>query len=246
MSRYFSFFFFLSLRYFSEKHTKELFTKRKRNQEISFFLRDPNARVYCYFSAFFFFFLFYCFLFFIFSSFFTWKKNFFKYEFYSICRFAIYAVFIFIWSFFRIDFDLSKSFRAQNFFFGIPEEINFENSIQNRWEFSLYFFQFFGLFYDTYFSFFIFFCCFFFFFNSFFSPYIQKTRAIIFRRVLFIFSFYFFSGETTSYYFIAIFFFSFWFESFLIIYKYLWQLKSWSVIEFSAQIKLKVYSEIVK
>lgn len=187
--------------------SRQFLSKRKINLGISFFISDPNTLVYANYYSIRIFFLFFLNIWsfryntlFI-SSFRTFKEI----IIYYISGFCV--MYRFIWSFVFVDADLSKRF-----------VFNFKNEywLTNSWDFANYFYQFRGLFFDT------FYCCIFFslayfiyFWKNLYGFY-KNVYSWFFRICLCFRIFYFFSDESFQFDFQAFVIITLFFEFFII------------------------------
>lgn len=184
--------------------TQFLFLKRKVNQDFQFFLIDPNVRVYCYRISFFAaFFSFSCFHFLLFGL--TRRGGFLLVEeSRHLCLFSIRSVFRLMWAYAFVDRDLSKTFSFEigtinhtgihEIVANPPNGHSPRNGIPN-WEFSFYFFNFFGVIFDVYVSRVTFLARFWHYFFSMQTKKAERYLPVFFRVCVRIISVYIFSGE---------------------------------------------------
>lgn len=175
----------------------QLIFNRKADRAFSFFLIDPNSRVYCYTMAFYFFFSIFT-VFFFFIHYAVYARAFFlkeeEFKLFAIPFFYLYRLF---WSYFFVDLDLLSTLNFQ---------LNYKSSNESnisQWDFSLYFIHFFGLIFDTYKSFITFFLRYRVVFSKISGRLVEKISHWRMRICIQLMALYFFSGEAISYDFIG-------------------------------------------
>lgn len=182
-------FYLTSFAYLS---THFFFLKRKADQDYSYFLIDPNIRVYCYIFAFFFFIIFYRFFYGFFFANLFFYKIFSKHEFEFLFFFFFLIFYRFFWSYIFLDTDIKKAF-----FFDFNLSSQKFKPIQ--WEFSMYFFNFFGLFFDIYLYRMAYFYFLWLFFYNFLHNFFEKCIVNALRICTFTINIYCYSGESYLY-----------------------------------------------
>lgn len=226
-----SYYYFFSLffnAYFSYFLTDTLIFQRQTDPKFSFIILDPNSIVYCFFylfgiSSFLFTSIFFFRYFFKYISAFFYKK-----EFWIFCCCCLLSLSLFVVSYIIIDYDISRNFILKGPIVS-KEGISYK---LRSWDFSIYFFNFFGLFFD-FLSIYVFIYVLFFVyilftcnigFNS--SPSKLKQKywfSWFIRRCTSFATIYYFSGETFTFDVISFFITFFWRELFfLFIYIVYW------------------------
>lgn len=220
-------FFFLNFTlfvYLSINLSYEFLSKRKGSPGIKFFFVDPNFIVYCYFFSFFFIFLFFSAIWFsIYNSILIYTiTNKIEFSFWSY--FTALFVYLFSWAYLFRDRDLSSSF-----LFKISPEY------ANTWDFSVYFFNFFGTFFDVYYYCLLFFFFFSWFVSKIYSSFFQKAYFWFFRVCFAGFLRYLFSGESFFYDSVSFFFGRISFEISIFFFNLFWIRKAYKALFFNSK-----------